>query len=105
MVLEEMGHPQPATRIQTDNSTADGVVNSTIQPKRMKAMDMRFYWLRDRETQKQFKIYWRAGVLNLADYFTKHHCAAHHKRMRPVYLTPQEALRRTRERTAQVHAS
>ena len=105
MVLEEMGHPQPATRIQTDNSTADGVVNSTIQPKRMKAMDMRFYWLRDRETQKQFKIYWRAGVLNLADYFTKHHCAAHHKRMRPVYLTPQEALRQARERTARVHAS
>eukprot|EP00804_Cyclotella_cryptica_P014938 CCRYP_000561-RA/>CCRYP_000561-RA protein AED:0.47 eAED:0.47 QI:0/-1/0/1/-1/0/1/0/59 len=41
-----MGHPQPPTPIQTDNSTALGVVNNTIQPKRTKAMDMRFHWLR-----------------------------------------------------------
>ena len=99
-VLKEMGHPQPATRIQTDNSTEEGVVNKKIQPKRLKAMDMRLYSLRDRETQKQFHIYWRAGILNLADYFTKHHCAAHHKRMRPIYLTTQETLRQGRKKIA-----
>jgi hypothetical protein len=32
-LLEEMGHPQPPTPIQTDNSTALGVVNSKIQPR------------------------------------------------------------------------
>jgi len=53
-ILKEMGHRQPATPIQTDNSTAEGVINSKITPKRTKAMDMRFYWLRDRETQEQF---------------------------------------------------
>ena len=95
-----MGHPQPATQIQTDNLTAEGVVNHKIQPKRMKVMDMHLYWLRDRETRKQFHIYWRAGLLNLADYFTKHHCPAHHKRMRPLYLTPQEKLQQARERIA-----
>lgn len=31
-LLEEMGHPQPPTPIQTDNSTALGVVTSNIQP-------------------------------------------------------------------------
>eukprot|EP00956_Cyclotella_meneghiniana_P044671 scaffold329841_cov242-Cyclotella_meneghiniana.AAC.1 len=45
--LEELGHPQPLTPIQTDNSTAYGVINNKIQPKATKAMDMRFYWLKD----------------------------------------------------------
>ncbi len=31
-ILTEMGHPQPRTPIQTDNSTADGVINNKIQP-------------------------------------------------------------------------
>ena len=48
LLLEEMGHPQPKTSIQTDNTTALGVVSNTVQPKRTKAMDMRFHWLRDR---------------------------------------------------------
>eukprot|EP00956_Cyclotella_meneghiniana_P038365 scaffold152976_cov64-Cyclotella_meneghiniana.AAC.2 len=41
--LEELGHPQGRTPIQTDNSTAHGVINGKIQPKQTKAMDMRFY--------------------------------------------------------------
>ncbi len=32
-LLKEMGHPQPPSLIQTDNSTALGVVNSNIQPR------------------------------------------------------------------------
>jgi hypothetical protein len=31
-LLTEMGHIQPRTPIQTDNSTACGVVNNNIQP-------------------------------------------------------------------------
>jgi hypothetical protein len=42
IILEEMGHTQPPTPMQTDNACAEGVVNSKIQPKRTKAMDMRF---------------------------------------------------------------
>ena len=34
--LIEMGHPQPATRIKTDNNTADGFVNSTIKQNKTK---------------------------------------------------------------------
>ena len=32
-ILVEMGHPQPPTSIQTDNTTAEGLVNHKIQPK------------------------------------------------------------------------
>ena len=32
-ILVELGHVQPKTPIQTNNSTAEGVINSTIQPK------------------------------------------------------------------------
>ena len=67
-ILEERGHSQPPPPIQTDNSTANGVVNNIIQPKRMKAMDRRFHWLRDRMNQAQFRFHWRPGPTNLADY-------------------------------------
>ena len=86
-LLNELGHPQPPTPIQIDNSTALGVVTNIIQPKRTKAMDMRFHWLRCRENQKQFRTYWRAGATNLADYVTKHHPAIHHQAVRHIYLT------------------
>lgn len=100
LILEEMGHPQPPTPIQTDNKTAEGVINNKIQPKRTKAMDMRFHWLRDRETLRQLRFYWRAGTLNLADYFTKHHSAAHHKSVRGEFLTLQRVLDEARLRYA-----
>ncbi len=92
-LLAEMGHKQPPTPIQTDNSTTLGVVTNNIQPRRTKAMDMRFHWLRDRTTQGQFKYYWRPGTTNLADYWTKHHCAAHHIKKRPQILTPFSSSR------------
>ena len=95
--LDEMGHKQPRTPMQVDNSTAVGVSNNNIQPRRTKAMDMRFHWLRDRESQKQFKYYWRPGKENLADYWTKHFCAAHHKQMRPIFLTPSSVLEALKE--------
>ena len=43
--LTKMGHLQPPTPIQTNNTTALGVVNNTIAPKRTNAMNIRFYWI------------------------------------------------------------
>jgi hypothetical protein len=90
-VLMEMGHEQPPTPLVTDNVTAAGIANDTVKQKQSKAMDMRFYWLRDRgpDGQKQFVIYWRKGITNLADYFTKGHSAAHHREQRPKYIHEQ----------------
>ncbi len=101
-LLEEMGHLQPPTPIQTDNSTALGVVNINIQPQRMKAMDMRFHWLRCREAQKQFRLFWHPSKTNLDDYWTKHHCTANHIKQRPQFLTPLSmitTLKASKERT------
>eukprot|EP00804_Cyclotella_cryptica_P015115 CCRYP_000674-RA/>CCRYP_000674-RA protein AED:0.44 eAED:0.46 QI:0/0/0/1/0/0/2/0/141 len=50
-LLNEIGHQQPPTPIQIDNSTALVIVSNIIQPKHTKAMDMRFHWLRCRENQ------------------------------------------------------
>ena len=58
IILEEMGHKQPATPIQTDKAVAEAVINAKITPKRSKVMDMCFRWLKDRECQEQFKFYW-----------------------------------------------
>jgi hypothetical protein len=41
--LSEMGHNQDDTDLTTDNTTADGIINNTVQQKLSKAMDMRFY--------------------------------------------------------------
>jgi hypothetical protein len=84
--LTDMGHPQPPTPIQTDNACAAGIANDTVKQRRSKAVDMRFYWIRDRVAQKQFVVHWRKGADNLADYFTKHHSPAHHRLMRSRYL-------------------
>jgi hypothetical protein len=45
--LEFMGHPQPPTPMQMDNTTALGVVNNNLI-KKLKAMDMKYHWLHDR---------------------------------------------------------
>jgi hypothetical protein len=84
--LEELGHPQPPTPMETDKTTATGYSNGTITQKRTKTMDMRFCWIKNRVKQGQFNVYWGPGYQNLADYFTKHHSLAHHKRMCEIYI-------------------
>ena len=84
--LEEMGWPQPPTIIMCDNTTAAGIANDTVKPRRTKAMDMRFWWVRDRVRQGQFKIQWAPGISNHADYFTKHFPPSHHQEVRPTYF-------------------
>ena len=91
-LLHKMGHPQPATPIQVDNSTTDGFANDTIKQKRSKAIDMRFYWIHDQTSQGQFLIYWKPGITNLRNYCTKHHSPAHHQLMQPTYLHISEEL-------------
>ena len=85
-ILTEMGHPQPPTPIQTDNQVAHGIANDTVKEKRTKAMDMRFYWIKDRVKQRQFCVHWKKGATNLADYHTKHHPPSHHVAVRDTYL-------------------
>ena len=63
--LIEMGHPQPAAPLTTDNVTAKGILNGP---------------------NKVFAVHWEPGKRNLADYSTKHRPASHHRQIRPIYL-------------------
>ena len=88
VTLAEMGHPQPPTPMEVDNETAIGYLKSTMKQKRIKSIDMRFYWVRDRVNQNQFMIYWRPGANNVGDYVSKHHSPAHHQTMHPFFCKP-----------------
>ena len=101
--LSKMGHKQPPTPMQTDNTTAHGFVTNNIASKRLKSMDMRIHWLRCRALQGQFRHYWRPGLTNLGDYVTKHHAEIHHRTVRPTFLTPKLHLDQLQNR-ALLHA-
>jgi hypothetical protein len=88
LLLKEMG----LTPIQTDNSTAHGMVTNNIQPRCTKAMDMRFHWLHSQDAQGQFQCYWHPVPNNQANYGTKHYCAAHHIKKHPTILTSKFIL-------------
>ena len=55
--LIKIFHPQPPTLTHSDNSTATGIVNSTIRQQLSKAIDMRFYWVRNQVKQGNFMVY------------------------------------------------
>jgi hypothetical protein len=72
---------------------ADGIINSKVQSKQTKAMDMRFHWLCNWECQQKFHMYWQPGKLNSANYWTKHQPETHHCNMRKEFLTPHIVLK------------
>ena len=85
-MLTILGHPQPATPIKTDNSTASSFVNSMLKQKRSKAWDMNFHWLTDQRYLNNIHVYWDKGDNMIADYHTKHHSPSHHIQSRPKYI-------------------
>ena len=86
--LIEIGWPQPKSPIQTDNSTYVGFTNKTIVKKANKSADMELWWLRDRESQYQFRYYWATVSENEGYYSTKHHPPIYHvaKRAKPYLV-------------------
>ena len=56
--VEEMGHQQPPTPVQTNNTTALGFVSKNLQPKANKSTDMKHWLMRDRQDRRQFRYYW-----------------------------------------------
>jgi hypothetical protein len=77
--LIAMGCPQPKSPIQMDNSTAAGVTNKTIVPRRAKMINMQYWWLHFRASQDQFCYYWDGISKNWANYHTKHHPDTYNK--------------------------
>jgi hypothetical protein len=69
--LLELGYPQEPTPILVDNTVAEGLANDTINAKRSKSMDVRFFWIRDRVKKAEFWMKHLAGRWNISDFFTK----------------------------------
>ena len=83
--LIELGHPQPATPMKTNNNTANGILTSiTIKQKQSKAIGMRFYWLKDRAEQGQFNIY--QDQASITWLITPPNISTNHAIVRPTYL-------------------
>jgi hypothetical protein len=69
--LQDLGYPQPATSLRMDNTVALGIAEGKTNGKRSKFMDMRFFWLADRVSQRHFRTHHVPGQWNIADFFTK----------------------------------
>jgi hypothetical protein len=69
--LTELGYPQQPTTISVDNTVAEGLASDTINARRSKSMDVRFFWLRDRVKKLQFSMRHLKGRWNISDFFTK----------------------------------
>ena len=92
--LMELGHTQPSTPIQTDNQTAMGIANESINSKFSKPIAMRYNWVQDQVRDKTFNILWKPGQMNLADYPSKHHPAHHHVKVQGTYIHQANTLLR-----------
>ena len=82
--LNTLKHPQPPTRIKTDNITAKGFVQGTIKQRRSEGYNRKHWWLKDHV--KEFNVTWAPGKTNLADYHSKHFTGSYHSKVRPIYL-------------------
>ena len=90
--IRELCDPQPGTPLRVYNSTVEGFANNSIKQKLYKAIDVRFYWIKDCENQCQFLVYWKPGSTNLGNYHTKYHPPVHHSLLRSTYLHPTTNL-------------
>ena len=82
--LTKMGQKQPPSPLQSGNYTAVGMTNCTLIPRRSKSWGLRLNWLRCREAQGKFLIYWDKGPNNNSDYRTKHHPIIYHETKRSI---------------------
>ena len=85
LILEEIGHPQPPTPVHFDNKAETGIAKDTVKKHRSRSLEMRYFWVTDQVQRKILDIIWQPGAEHLADYFSKHHIGAHHKKVRSCY--------------------
>ena len=71
--LEQLVHPHSIEQVYTDNTTAAGIDNDTINQQKSNKMNMRYFCISDQKTSRDFLVEWKPGQENIAEYFTKHH--------------------------------
>jgi hypothetical protein len=77
-IINIIGHPQPITPLLTSNLTTFGIMYVKMKQQRSKAIELRFYWLKDREAQNKCIMFWDLVKLNRGYYFTNHHAKINH---------------------------
>ena len=92
-----MGFKQVPTKIFVDNNNASGICNNTIKRQRSRSMNRQYFWLIDQVNLNTYRIVWASGLQILADYFTKHFLAAHHRAVRPYYVQMPNSPRTIRK--------
>ena len=97
------GRDGPPTTANTgDNGQYRGKQNiqRNWKIKISRAIDMRYYWVRDRIRQNHFRIFWVEGKKNLSAYVTKHHPIWHHRAMRPrsIKATTKKDMENSKDR-------
>ena len=85
--LDFLGHSQGPSLIVSDNLVGVNILNGTAKSKRSRSMDLRFFWVKDRISQKQFKLAWAPGLHNLADYVSKIHPGKTYIALRPTFVS------------------
>jgi hypothetical protein len=71
-ILKEIDHPQPATPMQTYNTTVHGIIRGSCKQQRSKAINMRFYWVRNCTQQGQYDIRWGPSAQKMLNYRYSH---------------------------------
>ena len=81
-----LNHPQPAIPAKMDNPTAASFVKDTLKNNRSESRDVRYHWIINETSLDRVYVYWGKGIINHADYPTKHHAPSHHRNIRPNYI-------------------
>lgn len=71
-ILEGIGYPQSTTEHECDNKCAVGIANNTVHDRKTKHIDRRYHWVKNEVKDGRFKVIWKEGVGNIADFFTKY---------------------------------
>jgi len=71
-ILEGIGYPQNTTEHECDNKCAVGIANKTVHDRKNKHIDRRYHWVKNEVKNGHFKVVWKEGVGNIADFFTKY---------------------------------
>ena len=58
-------------------------------------MDLILHWLRCREAQQQFCVYWAPEYNNWANYSTKHHPPIYHESKGPLFTGTAQKIYQT----------
>ena len=77
---------QQPTVLVCDNSCAVGIANNSLKVKRLKAINMRYHWIKDRIKSKDLQVTWLQGIDNFADFFTKALPVHDHQRIKSRYV-------------------